>query len=182
MEEIWKDIEEYEGFYQVSNLGKVRSLDRVINGFHTEKFHIKGRIIKPVKCKNGYYEVHLNKNGKRKVFLLHRVVAKAFLPNPNDFPEVNHKDEDISNNSLKNLEWCSSKYNANYGNRNIKNREGHLYQAKPIWQIDCATGKKIKQWRSIGEASKTLKIDDSQIIRVCKGRNKTAGGYIWEYC
>lgn len=180
--EEWKDIEGYEGYYQVSTEGRVRSLDRVVQGYHTEKLRLKGRIIKPNELSNGYYEVHLCKDGVRKTAFIHRLVAKAFLNNEHNLPEVNHKDENPKNNSVENLEWCTSKYNANYGTRNARCYEGNRKYFKPVWQIDRATGKKIKKWECIKDASRTLKIRDEQISRVCKGKNKSAGGFIWEYC
>ena len=180
--EEWKDIEGYEGIYQVNSDGRVKSLDRIISGYHTNNFHARGRIIKPTICVNGYAEVHLCRNGKRKVFLIHRLVAKHFIPNPDNLPEVNHKDENPKNNAAYNLEWCTSKYNANYGTRNARCYEGNRKYFKPVWQIDRATGKKIKKWECIKDASRTLKIRDEQISRVCKGKNKSAGGFIWEYC
>lgn len=109
MDEIWKDIEGYKGLYQVSNTGQVRSL----NYLHTGE-------VKPLKQdtnKKGYKLVSLSKNGKKKKYLVHRLVAIAFIPNPNDLPIINHKDENPSNNNVNNLEWCTSEYNNNYGTR-----------------------------------------------------------------
>lgn len=179
MEEVWKSILGYEGMYEISNLGRIRSLDRYVQ-YPRYKCFVKGRIIKPCVCKNGYYEAHLHMNGKRKAYLLHRLVASAFIHNPDNLPEVNHKDENPSNNCADNLEWCTSKYNANYGTRN--ERCFHKYQQKPINQLSL-NGEFIKRWNGIGEAAKSLGIDDSHIIRVCqkKKRSISAGGYKWEY-
>ena len=180
--EEWRDVEGYEGIYQVSNMGRIRSLDRQILSHHNCKISIKGRIISPAKCVSGYEEAHLYKNGIRRALLLHRIVAKAFIPNPNNFPEVNHKDENIQNNCVENLEWCDSKYNANYGTRNQRCYESNRKHFKPIYQIDFTSGEKIKRWDCIADAARALKIHEEQISRVCKGRNKTAGGFLWEYC
>ena len=130
MEEIWKDIENYEGLYQVSNFGKVRSVEREIVYSDGRVYKYKSSIIKPSYNKRtGYYSTCLRKNGKPKTFRLNRLVAQAFLPNPNNLPSVNHKDENKLNNSVwvnedgsidfekSNLEWCDDKYNSNYGNR-----------------------------------------------------------------
>lgn len=121
IEEIWKDIEGYEGYYQVSNLGRVRSLDRILfksNG-RTEKR--QGQIMLPCKGKDGYLLIGLRRETKsKKSFSVHRLVAEAFIPNPNNLPQVNHKDENIHNNNADNLEWCTCLYNNNYGNRNDK--------------------------------------------------------------
>lgn len=110
MIEIWKDITGYEGLYQVSNLGRVKS---------TQYFHgTNERILKPISTHNGYFRVHLRKDGKLKTFKIHRLVAEAFIPNPDNLPQINHKDEDKTNNRVDNLEWCSARYNCNYGGRN----------------------------------------------------------------
>lgn len=109
-EEIWKSIKGYEGLYEISNLGRIKSLNYNRTG--------KEKIIKPQKNKkNGYLQVNLYRNGKRKYSLIHRLVATAFLPNPLELPEVNHKDENPSNNIVGNIEWCDRRYNINYGSR-----------------------------------------------------------------
>ena len=110
MEEIWKDISNYEGKYEVSNLGRVRSLS--YNGTGEIKF------LKQSTNKRGYKRVGLCKNGKMKNCYVHRLVAITFIPNPNNHKEVNHKDENPANNNVNNLEWCTSEYNNNYGTRN----------------------------------------------------------------
>lgn len=127
IKEIWKDIEGYEGFYQVSNMGRIKSLERDIVSFHRN-----GRIMqKSVRHKDetimigglkntGYKEVILSKNGKKKYYLIHRLVAQEFLENPNNLSTVNHKDENKQNNCVENLEWLSQKDNNNYGERNKK--------------------------------------------------------------
>jgi hypothetical protein len=114
--EIWKDVVGYEGFYQVSNYGNIKSIDRLIkhkNINRTSK--TKGKIRTIRFCTRGYPMVMLCKNGIKKMKIIHRIVAQAFIPNPNNFPEVNHKDEDKSNNNVTNLEWCTRIYNINYG-------------------------------------------------------------------
>ena len=105
--EEWKDIKGYEGIYQISNKGRVKSLH-----------YGKEKILSGTPIKGGYLFINLSKNGKTKPFYIHRLVAQAFLPNPDNLPDVNHKDEDKTNNYVENLEWCSRKYNINYGNRN----------------------------------------------------------------
>ena len=110
MKEIWKDIKGYEGLYQVSNLGNVRSMDRITR----DGRKIKGKNIKPHTNGNSrYLRVALCNNGKIKYENIHRLVAKAFIPNPENKPEVNHKDENPSNNFIDNLEWMTSKENSN---------------------------------------------------------------------
>lgn len=107
--EIWKDIKDYEGLYQVSNMGRVKSLN-----YHNTK---EERILKQ-NIVRGYYQVCFSVNKKRKYYRVNRLVAQAFLPNPNNYPCVNHKDENPKNNIVSNLEWCDVKYNINYGTRN----------------------------------------------------------------
>ena len=110
--EEWKYIEGYEGLYQVSNYGRVRSL------FYRKKNQVQ--LLKLRKVTKGYLQVALWKNRKRKDFMVHKLVAEAFIPNPNNYPQINHKDEDKTNNCVENLEWCTNEYNHNYGTRNIR--------------------------------------------------------------
>lgn len=117
MDEIWKDIPGYEGKYEVSNLGNVRSL----NYNHTGEI----KLLKQGTNKKGYKLVNLCKNGKQKCYLIHRLVAMTFIPNPNNLPIINHKDENKVNNNVKNLEWCTIAYNNNYGTRNERTSESH---------------------------------------------------------
>lgn len=115
--QIWKDIPGYEGEYQVSNTGKVRSLNYQ---------RTKGKVVKLKLCnKDGYMAIGLYKNGKRTKYPVHRLVALAFIPNPNNYPIINHKDENKTNNTVWNLEWCTQKYNINYGNCRKKMSEAH---------------------------------------------------------
>lgn len=121
LEEIWADVKGYEGLYQVSTLGQVRSLDRIYEyqssaGRNYTRL-IKGRVLKQT-CYLKYMGVGLAVKGVIKNCLVHRLVAEAFIPNPDNLPQVNHKDEDPSNNCVDNLEWCSASYNVNYGSRN----------------------------------------------------------------
>ena len=119
MIELWKDIKTYEGLYQVSNLGNVKSVDRYIyagdNSNHKYQ-HIKEHYLK-LNGGRKYIQVILCKNGKTKAFLVHRLVAEAFIPNPNNLPCVNHKDENPKNNHVDNLEWCTYSYNNTYNGR-----------------------------------------------------------------
>lgn len=108
--EEWKDIEGYEGLYQISNKGRVKSLV----GWNGHKYISREKILKPSKTSTGYWKVDLHKNGKKKSLKLHRVIASAFIPNPNNLPFINHIDSNPLNNSLENLEWCTPKYNSQY--------------------------------------------------------------------
>lgn len=168
--EIWKEIKDYEGLYQVSSFGKIKSLPRNT----TIK---KIRILKPSIDKDGYYRVPLSKNGIIKNYFVHRLVAEAFIPNPNNYPVINHKDENKQNNNSNNLEFCTIKYNTNYNGANIKRG---LKQRKPIYQIK--DGVIIKKWDSSTTASKELNINRGNIISCLNSKKKSAGGYQWERC
>lgn len=119
--EVWKDISGYEGYYQISNFGQIRSVPRYIThktkggGFVNQYF--KGKILKPTTTRNGYKMIVLSKDGKFKYQTIHRLVATAFIPNPENKPTVNHKDGDKSNNHVDNLEWCTSSENNSHAYR-----------------------------------------------------------------
>lgn len=131
--EIWKPIKGFEGSYEVSNYGNVRSLDRMVkclNGYE----HRNGKMLKPHKNKKGYMSVSLGKNNQK---LVHRLVAEAFVPNPDNLPIINHIDENPSNNFSSNLEWCDYSYNNSYGDGNVQRTE----TKKKTW-----AEKKAKMW------------------------------------
>lgn len=135
MNEIWKDIKGYEGIYQISNFGNVKSLDRYVfagNGANHKYQHIKERKLK-LNGGEKYIQVILCKNGKTKPFLVHRLVAEAFIPNSDNLPCVNHKDEDTKNNNVNNLEWCTYKYNNEYNGRidKCKHKISQTLKGKP---------------------------------------------------
>lgn len=166
MTEIWKDIKNFEGLYQVSNMGNVRSLRyRRMNTI---------RNLKPRWCTNGYYSVSLRRDGKSYPPMIHRLVALAFLPNPHNYREVNHKDEDKKNNCVDNLEWCTSKYNACYGTRNIRASQK---QSKPVKGINLKTGE-IIFFKSMIEAKRK---GYGHISECCYGLYKQTKGYKWEW-
>lgn len=164
--EIWKDIENYPD-YQVSNYGNVKSL----------KFG-KERILKLGKNKDGYYVVYLCKNSKDKKHRVHRLIAQAFLTNPNNLPCVNHKDENKENNCISNLEFCTQEYNANYGTRNERISKTN---SKPILQLSKSGNIILRKWGSAVQASNQLNIDCGSIGKCCKGKLKVVGGYRWMY-
>ena len=164
MTEIWRDIPNYEGLYQVSNLGNVKSLYRLANNNHI----IHEKILKPQRNYNGYLIVNLYKNNKMKPKLIHRLVGKTFIDNPNNFNYINHIDKNKSNNNVNNLEWCTQSYNVIYS----KGRKVNQYNKNNNF---------IKTWNSIADVKRTLNIDSSLIVRCCKGKKKSAGGYIWKY-
>ena len=185
--EIWKDVQNFEGLYQVSNLGRVRSLDRKKWGgkvFYT----LKGRILKPkLDGKGNYLQICFHKDGKTYHKQIHQLVAGEFLKNPNNYPCINHKNEIKTDNRAENLEWCSYSYNALYGNARFKNvisrtKNKSKNSEKPILMIDL-NGNVIREFRSCYDASRFTGLSRTIIRYCCIGnkRNKTAGGYKWKY-
>ena len=167
MEEIWKDIEWHKGSYKVSNMGRVYSIRR-------KKF--KDTYLD----KRGYVKVCLCYNYTQKIFSVHRLVAKAFIPNPNNYPQVNHKDENKQNNNVDNLEWCTNHYNEHYGTRSQRQAKSltNGKNSKPIKQM--LNGSIIKVWPSMAEAGRHG-FDEGNVSACCRGKIKTAYGYQWQY-
>jgi alpha-N-acetylglucosamine transferase len=189
MKEIWKDIPDYEGLYQISNLGRVKSLDRITrNG--NGNFTKKGRILKNIINNKGYYYVHLKKEGSNKKIYVHRLVAQAFIPNKNNKEEVNHIDCNPANNKVDNLEWVTHKENMGYmaklGHSNKtgkwleKIRCNNIMNGKKVLQIDCNTKKIIKTFKTI-QSVKEDGFLPSSVCHCCKGIRKKHKGYIWRY-
>ena len=163
--EYWKPVVGYEGHYEVSNWGRVKSLKR--------------NLIKKLKLTyENRYVVSLWKNGKSKTYSVHRLVAEAFILNPDNLPQVNHKDENPLNNVVSNLEWVSAKYNCNYGTRNERISKK---KSKPVLQYTL-DGELVKEWESAMQASK-YGFDNSEIGKCCRNyRNyMTHKGFIWRY-
>ena len=201
MKEKWKQVEGYEGLYEISNFGRVKGIKR-------------NKLLKPKMSRDGYLRVGLRKpKEKQRWFFVHRLVAFAFISNPNNYPQVNHKDEIKTNNCIENLEWCTAKYNNNYGThiqRMIQNtdyskidyeaRHKHTdYKArykntdykkigectrkrfsKRVIQLTL-DGQKIREWESVRSASRELNINHKGIVNCCNGKYKTSHGYKWKY-
>ena len=163
--EVWKDIEGYEGHYQVSNLGRVKSLK-----------YGKEHILK-LERRSGYLRVGLLKNRNRKMFMVHRLVGQAFLSNPHNLPQINHKDEDKTNNRVENLEWCDRKYNMNYGTRTQRVTEK---VSKTVLQY-TKTGEFVKEWKSIHDIERILGYSKGNISSCCNGKLKWIYGFVWKY-
>lgn len=177
--EIWKDIKNYKGLYQVSNIGRVKSLDHIRQNRDGLTCISKGKLLNPGKDNKGYMIVVLSKNGKTKTYRIHRLVAESFIDNPNNYKCVNHKDENKANNNIDNLEWCTYKYNNNYGTKPQKISKGN---SKKVNQYDKELNF-IKQWGSMAEAEKKLNIKRASvnISACCKNKLKSAYGYVWRY-
>lgn len=175
MEEIWKDVIGYEGLYKVSNLGRVRSLNRNVTDKNGTSYTLIGTILKQNKC-GDYLRVSLWKDGIIKGKLVHRLVAEAFISNPDNLPVVNHKDEDKWNNNLDNLEWCTQSYNALYSKSSIRKDTSPI--GKKIVLKIAQDGSTIERYKSIKEAARSNKIDTKFLHSVIKG-NRILDGFIW---
>ena len=182
MKEIWKDVVGYEGLYQVSNLGNVKSVDRVIIRSSTPQ-PIKGRIVHQGIQNTGYKIVTLWNKKERKVFLVHRLVADAFIPKTDLFRNnVDHINGIRTDNRVENTNFqiARSKY-LNVNQQRINNiRKFHANHSLKLAQLNI-NGETIKIWNSVKEASSTLKISANNIYNTCNGKRKTAGGYVWKY-
>ena len=174
MSEEWRDVVGYEGLYQVSDQGRVKSLERKDSLGRT----IKERILKP--CDNGRGYLYISLSGgtvEHKRHYIHRLVGEAFVPNPLEVEDVNHKDENPSNNHASNLEWVTHKENCNFGTRNERIAKTN---SKPVAQY-TKDGAFIKAWASAAEVKRQFGFNHSNIIQVAKGNRKTACGFIWRY-
>ena len=149
MIEQWKDIPDYEGKYQISNCGRLRS--------------VKNGLMKPMVAPNGYLIACLWKKNKQKKFIIHRLVAQVFIPNPNNLKEVNHKDEDKTNNNADNLEWCSHKYNMNYGKVKDKIRKankGRVASPETLQKLKIDTSR--RRWINNGVIEKYVYVENME--------------------
>jgi hypothetical protein len=167
--------------YEVSNLGRVRSLDRVYTQLYPngkeQLRHIKGSILKFETNNTGYLAIQLYDRGKRKRYLVHRLVAEAFIPNPNNLPEVNHKDECKTNNRADNLEWCNGKYNSNFGTGKWRKSYG---RRKIVEQLTL-DGQHVAYYSGAREAGRLTGFRQGNISAVCRGENPQSYGYKWKY-
>lgn len=193
MEEQWKDIKGFEGRYQVSNMGRVKSLSRIVcnrasNRAKSFEYKKAGRIMKTHVSNSGYVFVQLWVEGTAFGKFIHRLVADAFIPNPNGYEEVNHKDENKLNNNADNLEWCTPSYNMRYGEMAVIRQRGNIRNRKSIIQMTLE-GEFVRQYKSIKEMYRLIGINREAVSRMCRGlethRNgralKSVGGYLWKF-
>lgn len=172
MTEIWKSVVGYEGIYEVSNLGNVRNVNWRGLGY---------RNLALARDKDGYLMVTLCNNGIQRVARVHRMVANAFIENPYNKPQVNHKDENKTNNKIDNLEWVNSFENNNHGTRNARISKSKLNtNCKSVLQLE-KNGELLKEWVSISEVCRQFGYDTGLISRCCMGKKKSAYGYLWKY-
>lgn len=164
MKEVWKDIEGYEGLYQVSDLGRVKRVKT-------------NRVLKGSEDSWGYLKVNLSKNNIKSQQIIHRLVAQAFIPNPDNKSQVNHIDENKTNNMVSNLEWMTAKENSNHGTRN--ERAGKT-QSIPIIATNIKTGEST-EFNSGKECARQLDLNCGNITSALKGRRKQTGGYTFKY-
>lgn len=190
MNEKWKEICEYEGMYEVSSNGNIRSVNRKV--FHTSNNSMKtveGVTLIQEQSNRGYKRVTLSKNGKVEKLSIHRLVAKAFIPNPDNKPHINHIDGDKKNNILSNLEWCTQSENMLHSSKVLGNKAGKPMQGK--LGKDSPFSKKVVQltkddtfvnsFYGLHEAQRETGVNKANIGEVCNGNRKLAGGFKWKY-
>lgn len=180
VEEQWKEVEGYEGFYEISNLGNLKRLERKIWSVKNNSYSTMPEKIIIPETLNGYLRVRLTKNGEGRHFYIHQLVGKAFIDNPHNFPNINHIDENPKNNRWDNLEWCDPDYNSNYGSRNYKISER---MGIPIQRFSLE-GVFIDEFKSAAEACRVLGLPEnrqSNISAVCRGIRRSSLGYIWRF-
>ena len=178
MVEEWRDIRDYEGLYQVSNLGRVKSLGRWVNCKNKGKMWKKEKILKPLVDGNGYLFVVLCKNGKLKYFKVHRLVYKAFYGEIPNGMQVNHINEIKTDNRLENLNLMTPKENCNWGSRNERMAEK---KSKSVLQINKDTNEIITEFPSLNEVKRQLGYNKGNISQCCNCKRKTCGGFKWRY-
>lgn len=188
MEEIWKWIYGYENMYQVSNLGRVRSVDRdVYCEVSPNKLqHIYGKVLKQGTNHKGYPIVYLSKDGKQKTITVHRLVALTFIENPLNLPQVNHIDGDKTNNHVSNLEWCDNSYNQIHAHKTglfprYEDTVGWGRPARPVAMLDLNTKEVLRTFETLASVKRETGINQFNVRSVCLGLRNHAGGYDWKF-
>lgn len=184
MEEVWKDIEGYEELYQISNLGRTKSLGRTIErtGPKGNKFYrtYPEKILICHKDLKGYYRTNLALNGRNTTVKIHRLVAQAFIPNPENKPQVNHINGNKKDNRVENLEWTTNNENMKHAYNTGLFDDRDMKHRKKVGQY-TKEGKLIKEWNSIKEIEDVIGFFATNITACCKGKAKSLKGYIWKY-
>lgn len=176
--EVWKDIEGYEGLYQVSNIGNIKSLERDVVYSNSAIHHYEEKLLKPSKIGGGYLQVTLSKDGEAQNVLVHIIIANAFIPNPNNLPQVGHMDDNKENNTIDNLYWTTAKENNTHNGRHLRVAEK---RSKKVLQIDKNTNEVVAEFPSASQAARETGFSQGNISSCCKGVYKQAYGYIWKY-
>ena len=183
MEEIWKPIKGYEGLYEVSNIGRVKSLPKTVEQYYGYKI-TNERILKQSPDRKGYMMAWLYKNKKRNTVKVHRLVANAFIPNPDNKPQIDHINTVKDDNRVCNLRWCTEKENSNNPISYKRNSESKFgcknHHAKSVEQY-AINGDYIKTWSCINDVKRELGFHHSHISQCCSGKRNVAYGFIWKY-
>lgn len=183
MEEVWKPIKGYEGLYEVSNLGRVKSLPKVVDLRRAKQNRVE-KFLRPIPDGKGYLMVWLFKDQVKKMWKVHRLVADAFIPNPHNKPQVDHINADKTNNRLCNLRWCTEKENSNNPITAKRNGDSHRWTKSscsvPIVQLSI-NGDLIKMWDCMSDVKRQLGFGHSHISQCCSGKRSSAYGFIWKY-
>lgn len=174
--EVWKSIDGYDGYYEVSNLGNIRSVDRCVIASNGAKKYFKGQQLKTWHSHNGYVLCNLKKNGKSKTVRVNRIVAQTFIPNPYNHPVINHINFDKDDNCVDNLEWCSHKYNINYTYNNCMSKS-----QKHVLKLDPYTLQVLDEYISLADAARNNNCYFQNISRCCYNKDYKCGGYKWRF-
>lgn len=194
--EVWRDVKDYKGLYQVSNLGRVKSVKRYVKHYKGGVKSISERILKLTNDSYGYLVIHLSKNGVGKMYKVHRLVAEAFIPNQDNKPTVDHINTIKTDNRIENLRWATdteqkkNELTKQHSSEAHKGEKTNFYgkygkkhpNSKPVLQYDL-DGNFIKEWECASQVQREINIISSNITSCCRGRYgfKTAGGYVWKY-